>query len=149
MSPNTTLATLATGVFSKLSSYLLPVTADCGGRTSEAPDTSVPSYITGRTRWPALASAAFTCCGWRGRMSSERTLSSTSMSELSPELMVAELQDASRPTDSNRKAAPMLRPTVGDRPGLPTRTMFSAIPVLCQGPRAGLADHSRGSTQAG
>jgi hypothetical protein len=69
--------------------------------------------------------AALIGCGWRGKMSSERTLSSTSIWELSVvEPVVAELQETNKPVDSNMKMAQAPRPIVGYRPSLPTRTMF-------------------------
>jgi hypothetical protein len=58
-------------------------------------------------------------------MSSDRTLSSTSIWELSVvELVVAELQEINRPVDNSMKMTQTLRPIVGYRPSLPTRTMF-------------------------
>src|ERR1700694_1651416 len=71
-------------------------------------------------------------------MSSDRTLSSTSMSAPLLEFTVAELQDASATTDDNNKAMATPRPTTrGDRPRMPTHTMFSPSPpysgliILC------------------
>jgi hypothetical protein len=75
------------------------------------------------------------CIGVRGKMSSDRTLSITSMSwVLVPlELTVAELQDANRRTDVTIKAAPIPRPTKEDGPPLPTLAMLSK-PVLLNAP---------------
>jgi hypothetical protein len=56
-------------------------------------------------------------------MSSERTLSSTSMSAVSLFPIVAELQDVSRRKDNSAMTAQMLR-TVGYRLGLPTYSML-------------------------
>ena len=75
------------------------------------------------------------CVGVRGKMSSERTLSITSMSwVLVPlELTVAGLQDANRRTDVTNKAAPIPRPTKRNGPLLPTLAMLSK-PVLLNAP---------------
>jgi hypothetical protein len=80
--------------------------------------------------------AALIGCGWRGKMSSERTLSSTSIWELSVvELVVAELQEINRPMASSTKTAQTLRPMTGYQPSLPTRTIFPPfyLPVRTRG----------------
>jgi hypothetical protein len=134
MSPSTTLATVATGVFSKLRSKPLPLPVICG-RSSETAVTSTPSYIAARAPppfWLAVVVAAFTGCGWRGSMSSERTLSRMSICAAStpPPPTVAELQEANRTNEVKAKAARTLRRVVRYRPSLPTRTIIFAIPTV-------------------
>lgn len=73
---------------------------------------------------PPAAASPLTGCGWRGKRSSDRTLSVTSTwdaSTLSP--TVAELQDASNPSDVRAKMAARPPRIVGQRPTVPTRCM--------------------------
>src|ERR1700742_1592473 len=109
MSPSTTLATVATGVFSKLRSKPLPLDVGCG-LSSETAVTSEPSYIIAwLLPWAlieAVAAPLAVGSGLGGNRSSERTLSRTSSWAPSlVELIVAELHEANSPNDKTRKAA--------------------------------------------
>src|ERR1700749_4223593 len=129
MSPSTTLATVATGVFSKLRSKPLPLDVGCG-LSSETAVISDPSYIAARLPRSLLDAAAtpFAGSGLGGNRSSERTLSRTSSWAPSlVELIVAELDEANSPNDKTRKAARELPFFPGDPPTLPTRTIAYAI----------------------
>src|ERR1700676_3693763 len=123
MSPSTTLATVATGVFSKLRSKPLPLAIGCG-RTSGISVTSVPP----------LGWEAFTGWDCRGKISSERTLSSTSISAVSPLPRVAELHDVSRLAENSMMAAKNLRTAGGYRLGVPTRSMFPPFQLYVHAP---------------
>src|ERR1700742_1774795 len=105
MSPSTTLATVATGALSKLRSKPPPAAAGCG-RGAPASVISVPWKMIGCCGLDALEDVDVPpcpcCCGKRGEVSSERTLSMTSRSVLL-ELTVAGLQDASAKMDDITK----------------------------------------------